>query len=111
MKKIMLMLLLAAPVFAGDIYIVSPLEKETVSGVFTLQVQEPWGNPPSIRAWATLDVNNGPDVVVWQGSLTAKDGYAVQIDASKFRPGKYEIEVEYVFQGQKYDESVDVYVR
>ncbi|MGL4987093.1 MAG: hypothetical protein ACRC5H_08180 [Treponemataceae bacterium] len=93
-----------------DIFISSPLENETVSGSFEIKVEQPFGNPKSITAMITMDIPNARDKMVWKGTLIEKNNYTVTIDASKFQSGEYELKVQYVHQGKKYDESIEFYV-
>ncbi|MGL5254718.1 MAG: hypothetical protein ACRC9L_06985 [Brevinema sp.] len=110
MKKILLLLMLVSPVWADDLWIVSPLEDQQISGSMTMQVQQPIGNPQSIRVRMVLDVYNGPDKTVWTGELHAKDNYTLQLDIATFPKGKYEVEFSYFHQGKVFDEEVDVYI-
>lgn len=110
MKKLILLALLSAPAWADDMYIVSPRENEAVGKNFVVQVQAPYGEPESIDAWVTLDVEYGPDRVVWRGKLERKNNYSVTVDASKFSPGEYELDVRYYSNGRIYDGDTEFYV-
>ncbi|MGL5721428.1 MAG: hypothetical protein ACRCY4_03385 [Brevinema sp.] len=110
MKKLLLLLLLVAPIWAGDIWIVSPTEDQQITGPMTLQVQQPMGNPDKIRVRLVLDVRNGPDKTVWTGELSSKDNYTLQLDTSKFPKGQYDIEFSYFYQGKVFDEDVEVWI-
>lgn len=110
MKKLLLLLMFVAPIWAGDIWIASPTEDQQISGPMTMQVQQPMGSPDSIRVRLVLDVQNGPDRTVWTGELKSKDNYTLQLDTTKFPKGKYDIEFSYFHQGKVFDEDVEVYL-
>ncbi|MGL4982575.1 MAG: hypothetical protein ACRC4W_06975 [Treponemataceae bacterium] len=94
-----------------DIFISSPQDNEVVSGIFELKVEQPFGNPKVINAFIRMEMPNGRDKIVWKGTLTPENEYATKIDSSKFQSGEYEIKVQYVYQGQKYDEDIEIYVQ
>lgn len=110
MKKLLLLALLSAPAWADDVYIISPRENEAVGKNFTVQVQTPYGEPESVDAWITLDVEYGPDRVVWRGKLERKNNYSVTVNASKFAPGEYELDVRYFSGGRIFDGDTEFYV-
>lgn len=108
MKKLFLLLILAAPTWA---VIASPKKDAVVSGIVSLQVQNPVGNPNSINAQMKLVIVDGPDKVVWKGKLNQAEKYTTQINTAGFAPGQYDIETSYSVSGKKYDETVKVSIK
>lgn len=108
MKKLLLFcsIILGAPVWADDIWFVSPQNGMPVSGIMTIQI-----HPPFVQTMVRVWIEQEPsDRMVWSSQLTPQGNYTTTVDVSRFTPGKYEVKAEYYINGKDFDGDVTIWV-
>ena len=108
MEKLLLFcsIVCSVPMWADDIWFVSPQNGAPVSGEMTIQIRPPFVQTP-VRVWIEHDPG---DRMVWSGQLTPQGNYTATVDVSRFPPGKYEVKAEYYINGKDFDGDVTVWV-
>lgn len=100
-------LFLGVNVFADEIYFISPKPGHQTAGSLTIQIEPPY-HKTDVDVW--IKNEDGIERVVWRGKLTAATQYAITVDTSKFKPGRYEVKAEYYVGREDYDGDVDIWI-
>ncbi|MGL4388057.1 MAG: hypothetical protein ACRCTJ_01515 [Brevinema sp.] len=98
---------LGVQVFADDIYFLSPQPGQPINGPMTIQIHQPF-HKTDVNVWIKRE--DGMKQVVWRGKLRADQQYAVTVDTSKFKPGRYEIKAEYYIGMEDYDGDIEIWI-
>lgn len=109
MKNLLLITLtfITTNIFADDIWFISPNPGQTQNGMMTIQIQPPFVQK-DVRVW--IQEEDGWERTVWRGKLSPANNYMINVDTSKFKPGRYNVEAEFYHHFEDYDGDVEIWI-
>ncbi|MGL4561340.1 MAG: hypothetical protein ACRCVW_04010 [Brevinema sp.] len=98
---------LGAQTFADGIWFISPQPGQAIGETMTIQIQPPY-HKTDVNVW--IKNEDGIEMMVWRGTLTAANKYSATVNTSQFKPGRYEVKAEYYVGGDDIDGDVEVWI-
>lgn len=91
--------------WSDDVWFTLPMPGQPVSGTLTVKIYPPMEDVP-VHMWIEDRMEN----VVWTATIDSTTEYSIDVDTTRFRPGRYEINAIYFLYGDDFDGDIDIEV-